>query len=273
MRSATKALTGAAAALAVSLVWSNIQAEESLSVAIAAPAYWCPYACDAAGARAGFTVDIARTALEAEGHEVVYRNLPYDRALLEAETGRIDAVMPTFKGEAPGFIFPAFAVSLTEYCFYAPEDEPWRYEGLDSLASIRFVATSGYSYGDAMDAYIADNQDERVTLVLGGDVSNRLRELVKRERFDALLDDRLLFESSRNHGGLVNEGCLEQRHRGYLALSPQDRARSNAIARAFERGFETIREDGQLCQILQKYDLGAESVPGLNGEACPPEGQ
>ncbi|MBW4934157.1 substrate-binding periplasmic protein [Marinobacter sp. F4206] len=264
MRIVAKALIGTFAALAVSLAWSDSQAEESLTVTIAAPAYWCPYACDAAGSRSGFSVDIARAALESEGYEVVYKNLPYDRALREAENGRIDAIVPAFRGEAPDFIFPADAVSLTEYCFYVPEDDPHRYTGQDSLENLRFVATSGYSYGEEMDAYIATHQGERVTLIGGGDVSNRLRELVKRERFDALLDDRLLFESSQNRVGLVNAGCLEERHAGYLALSPQEPDRSNAIARAFERGFKTIRENGQLGEILEMYGLGIEFVPGLS---------
>ena len=263
-----KSLIGAFLTLIISPAWSEIRAEGSLTVSIAAPAYWCPYACDVSGSRSGFTVDIARAALESEGHKVVHKNLPYDRALVEAESGRIDAVMPTFKGEAPNFVFPSSAVSLTEYCFYVPEDEPRRYSGLDSIENMRFVATSGYSYGEDMDAYISNNQDERVILIGGDDVSNRLREIVRRGRVDALLDDRLLFDSSQNSVGLVNAGCLEDRHAGYLALSPEHPGRSNAIAQAFDRGIRTLREDGQLCKILAKYRLGAEVVLDLSGEHC-----
>jgi polar amino acid transport system substrate-binding protein len=266
---AARSLIGAFLALTVSPAWSEIQAEGSLTVSIAAPAYWCPYACGAHGLRSGFTVDIARAALESEGHKVVYKNLPYDRALVEAKNGRIDAIMPTFKGEAPSFVFPSYAVSLTEYCFYVPEDEPRRYSGLDSIENMRFVATSGYSYGEDMDAYISNNQGGRVILIGGADVSNRLREIVRRGRVDALLDDRLLFESSQNSAGLVNAGCLDGRHAGYLALSPEDPDRSNAIAEAFDRGIRTIREDGQICEILEKYRLGVEVVLDLSGEYCP----
>lgn len=273
MRLAAKALTGTFAALAFLPAWSEIQQQESLTVSIAAPAYWCPYACGVTGSKSGFTVDIARAALEYEGYRVVYKNLPYDRALREAQSGRIDAVVPAFKGETPNFLFPSSAVSLTEYCFYTPEEESWRYSGLDSLKNMSFVATSGYSYGEEMDAYIASNPDERVTLIGGGDVSNRLRELVRRGRFDALLDDRLLFESSQNRGGLVIAGCLEEHHAGFLALSPEDPERSRAIAQAFERGFMKLRENGQLCDILEEYGLGVEFVPGLNAEYCPSEVQ
>jgi polar amino acid transport system substrate-binding protein len=266
---AAKSLIGAFLALTVLPAWSEIQGEGSLTVSIAAPAYWCPYACSALGLRSGFTVDIARAALESEGHKVVYKNLPYDRALVEAKSGRIDAIMPTFKGEAPSFVFPSYAVSLTEYCFYVPEDELRRYSGLDSIENMRFVATSGYSYGEDMDAYISNNQGGRVILIGGDDVSNRLREIVRRGRVDALLDDRLLFESSQNGVGLVNAGCLDGRHSGYLALSPEDPDRSSAIAEAFDRGIRTIRGDGQICEILEKYRLGAEVVLDLSGDYCP----
>lgn len=240
------------------------------AVSIAAPAYWCPYACDAASPRWGFTVEIARAALETMGYQVVYRNLPYDRALFELQTGHIDATIPTYKGEAPDVIYPEHAVSLSEFCFYVAEDDPWRYDGLESLESIRFVATSGYSYGEEVDAYIAEHLDNRVSLIRGQDIPERLRRMVRAERFDALLDDRLLFESSGLSGdGLVNAGCLDERHAGYLALSPHNPARSNAIAEAFDRGFRRARADGQLCAILEKYGLGTRFLPAVNRNDCP----
>ncbi|WP_203299813.1 substrate-binding periplasmic protein [Marinobacter sediminum] len=268
MKIAAKSLLCSFGLLAFSPAWSESQTERSLTVSIAAPAYWCLYACNSAGSRLGFTVDIARAALESEGVRVVYKNLPFDRALFETKSGRIDAVIPAFKDEAPNFIFPPFAVSLTEYCFYVPKNESRRYEGMASLKSMHFVATSGYSYGKEMDAYISDNEGGRVTLIGGDDVPNRLRELVRLERVDALLDDRLLFESSRNRVDLVNAGCLNERHAGYLALSPKNSDRSYAIARAFSRGFEHIRESGQLCKILDSYGLGTDVVPGLNAGHC-----
>jgi polar amino acid transport system substrate-binding protein len=96
---------------------------------------------------------------------------------------------------------------------------------------------------------------------------------VRRERYDALLDDRLLFEYSGSSVGLVNAGCLNERHSGYLALSPKDRRRSSAIAEAFERGIKNIREGGQLCEIVEEYGLGTEFVPELNGDYCLSDGQ
>jgi polar amino acid transport system substrate-binding protein len=256
-------------ALAISPAWSELPAEESLIVSIAAPAYWCPYSCDSTKSLSGFTVDIARAALESQGHSIVYRNLPYDRAIVEARKGRIDAILPAFKGEAPDFIFPSSAVSKTEYCFYFPEDDPRFYDGVDSLGNIRFVATSGYTYGEEMDAYISDHQGGRVLLIGGEDVSNRLREIVRRGRVDALLDDRLLLEYSLKRVGLKKAGCLDELHRGYLALSPKDPERSNAIAAAFDRGIKKISQNGRLCEMLQDYGLGLEFVPDLSGAYCP----
>lgn len=247
---------------------SEVQDGESLTVSIAAPAYWCPYACEADEARRGFAVEIARIALEASGHSIVYRNLPYDRALAETARGKVDAIIPAYRDETPDFIFPQHAVSVSEYCFYVPEDNPWRYTGAESLNRIHFVATSGYSYNEAIDAYIAANLDQSVTLIMGDDIPRRLRDLVRIGRFDALLDDRLLLESSDNHVGLINAGCLEERHTGYLALSPQHPDRSNAIARAFDRGITEIRADGQLCAILDEYGLDADFVPGVEPEDC-----
>jgi polar amino acid transport system substrate-binding protein len=261
-------LIGLSWALPASSAGAEVQAGESLTVSIAAPAYWCPYACEAGKARWGFTVEIARTALEASGHSIVYRNLPYDRALVETARGDVDAIIPAFKGETPGFIFPENAVSVSQYCFYVSEEEPWRYAGPDSLESIRFVATSGYSYSNTIDAYIEANLEQGVTLIMGDDIPRRLGELVRMGRFNALLDDRLLLESAQSRAGLVNAGCLEERHAGYLALSPEHPDRSNTIAQAFDRGIRKIRADGRLCTILEKYGLDADFVPELNQADC-----
>lgn len=267
---AVSALLLVGAILAMSPAWAEHKGKRIGGVSIAAPLYWCPYACDATGSRWGFTVEIARAALETMGYQVAYRNLPYDRALFELQTGHIDATIPTYKGEAPDVIYPEHAVSLSEFCFYVANDNPWRYAGLDSLEPIRFVATSGYTYGEEVDAYIAEHLDNRVSLIRGQDIPERLRRMVRFGRFNALLDDRLLFESSGLNGdGLVNAGCLDERHAGYLALSPHNPERSNAIAAAFDLGFKRARADGQLCAILEKYGLGTRFLPAVNRDDCP----
>ncbi|MEA1081696.1 ABC transporter substrate-binding protein [Marinobacter qingdaonensis] len=249
--------------------WSEPQAKVGLNVSIAAPAFWCPYACDKNEPRWGAAVEIARTALASGGHKVTYQNSPYERALYEVREGRIDATVPTFKGEASDFIFPKHAVSSTEYCFYVSQDETWRYSDLESLGNIHFVATSGYTYGQMLDAYISANLEQSVTLLRGENIPDRMRRLVKMERNDALLDDRLLFEFERDDEDLINAGCLPQLHRGYLALSPKTPDRSKAIAEAFDRGFEQIQANGQICRILEKYGLTARFVPHLNERHCP----
>ncbi len=255
-------------ALAAMPAWSEPQLEEGLNVSIAAPAFWCPYACDKNEPRWGAAVEIARAALAAAGHKVTYQNLPYERALYEVRKGRIDTTVPTFKGEASDFIYPEHAVSSTEYCFYVPWDETWRYTGLELLGDIHFVATSGYTYGGILDAYISANSERNVALLRGENIPDRMRRMVRMARYDALLDDRLLFEFDQDNNGLINAGCLPERHPGYLALSPKMPDRSKTIAEAFDRGFERIRANGQLCSVLEKYGLTTRFVPHLNEEHC-----
>lgn len=249
-------------------VWAEDRAEQALTVSIAAPAYWCPYACDAGGEQLGFTVDIAGAALASAGYRITYQNVPYDRALFEVQKGRTDAAIPAYKDEAPGFIYPDNAVSLSEFCFYVPENEPWRYAGAESLETINFVATSGYAYGETLDTFIANHTEQRVALIKGDNIPQRLRQMVLIGRYNALLDDRLLFESSQSSDDLINAGCLQERHAGYAALSPENPDRSGAIAEAFDRGFERIRANGQLCEILEAYGLGPRFVPGLSEDSC-----
>lgn len=263
-------LTFVYSTLAVPSAWSETRAGQPLTVSIVAPAYWCPYACEVTESGRGFSVEIAQAALESAGHNVEYRNMPLERALFEVRKGRFDAALPVYKDEAPGFTFPEHAVSLSEYCFYLPEETSWRYKGLESLNQIRFVATSGYSYGQSIDSYITANLEKSVALIQGENIPGRLRKMVSMDRYDALLDDQLLFESSQSSNGLVNAGCLNERHAGYLALSPENPDRSGEIAKAFDRGFERIRANGQVCKILEKYGLRPHFVPDLDSKDCPP---
>lgn len=213
-------------------------------------------------------MEIVRAALTAVGHRVTYQNLPYERALYEVREGRIDATVPTFRREASDFIYPNHAVSSTEYCFYALRGGNWRYTGLEILSKIHFVATAGYTYGQILDAYISANLERSVTLLRGENIPDRMRRMVRMARYDALLDDRLLFEFDQDNEDMINAGCLPEHHSGYLALSPEMPDRSKTIAESFDRGFERIRENGQLCMALEKYKLTTRFVPHLNEQHC-----
>lgn len=68
----------------------------------------------------GFAIDITIAASKPVGIDVNYSNAPCERALIDVKAGKLDAVGPTFQEEVQGFVFPAHAISTTQYCFIPP---------------------------------------------------------------------------------------------------------------------------------------------------------
>ncbi|NVK37082.1 MAG: transporter substrate-binding domain-containing protein [Gammaproteobacteria bacterium] len=250
-----------AAALATTLLMPTAFAEDNKQVHITAPDYWCPYACPADQALKGFAIDIAIAAYAAVDIKVVYTNEPYDRALNDVKTGRLDGVAPTFKEEAPDFIFPTHSISTTQYCFYTAQSD-WQFSDMNSLNDVRFAATSGYAYSPKMDEYINENKGTQVHLLKGDDVPNRMYQMLKNNRIDAILDDTRLIDYMLNtneiNGTLQQAGCLDSKSYGYLALSPRFLRRSLFLAEQFDIGFTKIKTQGKVAEILKQYGISTE---------------
>lgn len=229
---------------------------QSNIISLVAPDFWCPYACNEKEPLQGFAIDIARAAFKEVGITVEYSNQPYDRALLMVRKGKIDGVIPTFKEEAPDFIYPKKSVSKTEYCFYN-NDLTWQYSGLTSLKDISFGITSGYSYGPTMDAYIENKTPQEVYKLMGSNIPDRLYNMLINGRFNAILEDKGIMEfyfKTHQDKPILNEsGCLKEMSYGFLALSPADKLRSHFLADQFDLGLEKIIKKGIQVEILNRY--------------------
>lgn len=230
------------------------------TISITAPEYWCPYACDAKSSEKGFTIEIAIAAFKAVNIKVNYINEPYDRALMDVNNGRIDAVLPTFKSEAPSFIYPQEVLSTTRYCFYTINSN-WQYTGLTSLSNIKFSATSGYSYSPEMDELIKKNQNRQVELLRGDNIPERMYKMLTNSRIDAVLEDTRLMDymikTQRVSVLPKRSGCLDIVHYGYLALSPANSDRSEYFAQQFDKGLKLIQKNNIPTTILLKYGISS----------------
>jgi polar amino acid transport system substrate-binding protein len=232
-------------------------ADNSNIITIVAPAFWCPFSCKAGEKLEGFAIDIVRAAFNESNISVRYWNLSYDRALAEVHKGSIDGAIPVFKEEAPGFIYPAHPVSASQYCFYTRTNKTWNYSDIDSVKTIRLVATSGYTYNPEIDAYL-NKTNKKVALLKGNNIPERMFKMVKSERMDVLLDDTRLIDflktNKRIDFDLRKAGCLEKTHYGFLALSP-NRNSSFYFSKLFDEGIKTIRKNGTLKSILNRYGI------------------
>ncbi len=248
--------------LLFALLTPSVSAQSPKAISIVAPKFWCPFACDANSPQQGFAIEIARAALHEFGINVKYTNMPYDRALLEVKKGvMVQAVVPTFKDEAPNFIYPKSATSATEYCFYVKQSSRWHFTDYASLNTIQFAATSGYIYSPKLDDYInqhANKSNGAVYLLKGEDISARMFQMIMKGRYDAFIEDTRLIDYLQSNGelaGLKKAGCLDIINYGYLALTPNEKFPSDQVAKYFDEGMLILRKSGKLKQILDKYGV------------------
>ncbi|GAA5177299.1 transporter substrate-binding domain-containing protein [Niveibacterium umoris] len=222
---------------------------------IVAPAFWCPFACQAGDAREGFTIEILRAIFEPAGHKVVLHNENYARALADVRSGQFLATPSTLHDEAPDFVFPEEPVSRNRYCFFTRPNDAWLYSGAGTLKGRTVGVVQGYSYGEAID-HAMEKHAARFEVVAGDDLTLRLARMMQAERIDAFVEEENLVAWLRFKEvvpPLRAAGCEAPLY-GYVAFSPTN-PRSKTYAAQFSRGIRQLRADGRLARILARYGL------------------
>lgn len=241
-----------AAAAAVFVAPSATAAE---AITVVAPDFWCPFSCKAGAAQEGFTIDILRAIFVPLGRPVRYHNLNYARALVAVRAGRYTATSPTYKDEAPDFIFPSTPISRNRYCFYTTPDSHWQYKHAASLAGQRVGIVQGYAYGKEIDQAVAQGL-AAFEVNYGEDLSYRLARKLMLGRLDSFVEDENLINyTMARHADvrLRQAGCAPVSY-SYFALSPA-LAESRTLAREFDEGIARLHESGQLERLLKPYGL------------------
>lgn len=231
---------------------------KSKPVVLASPSYWCPYACDTNGEELGFSVDIVLAALQSQGIPANYQNMPYLRAQKQLKEGKIDGIIAAYKDEVSNAIFPQKPVSYSLYCFYSYQhmDFFWN-ESVSALQPYKLLVTAGYSYSPEVDAYIAGYPSQLESLK-GNNITDRAFKMLHHKRADLFLEDARLYQyklKKENMKPAINRGCLKATTLGFLALTRANLARSQIIADAYDRGFSSLEDSGELQVILEKYNI------------------
>lgn len=234
---------------------ANAPARAADDIVVVAPDFWCPFSCKAGAAQEGFTIDILRAIFAPLGRRVRYQNLNYARALVAVRAGRYSATSPTYKDEAPDFVYPATPISRNRYCFYTAPDRHWLYKGAPSLAGQRIGIVQGYAYGKDIDQAVAQKV-AAFEVNYGEGLTYRMARKLLLGRLDSFVEDENLVNYTMAlHADirLRQAGCAPVSY-SYFALSPA-RPESAALAGEFDQGMARLHESGQLERILKAYGL------------------
>ena len=219
--------------------------------------YWYPMNGNPGDANPGFMIEIAQRTLAKGGHTVNYELMPWERALHSAESGTIDCVVGAYKSDAPGLLFPAERQGEDTTGAFVKQGSTWRYTNLEALKPLRVGAISGYSYGDEIDAFIAQNPQS--VQLLSGDTAleQNIRKLLT-GRIDVLLESPAVLNAKLKvidaQGQVASAGLIGTPENLYIACSPKKETSAEYV-KLVSDGTRELRQSGELAKILEKYGL------------------
>jgi polar amino acid transport system substrate-binding protein len=214
----------------------------------------------------GVYIDLLRAILEPAGHQVDYQLLTWDDAVENVRSGRDDCVVGAARSDAPDLLFVAKPWMTFDNVFYAKVERSLQIRGLSDLEPLKLGVIEGYSYGDALDAYLESNRDnpDRIQIVASG--RNPLAVQVNRlvtGKIDVTVESSVVMQShlrkARLHERLVPVGSMGENQHIFVACSPA-KPSLRPIIDTINRGFDQLQADGRLNAFYSKYGLSSAEL-------------
>ena len=239
-----------------SLIATQLSAEEIILVADP----WPPFNFETGSDQEGYIVDIARAVFEPHGHTVIYKNVPWKRAISGCRSGRYSGAIGASKTDAEGFVFPDEELAQNVLAFYVRKESKWRFQGLSSLGTISIGVVDGYDYRKWLNDYIQmhANEEDRVQVIAGYDPLKQNLMKLLHKRIDVVVDNEASIRYKAREMDILDE--IKQAGYGvepayiYIAFSPKLPV-SSLLARQLNDGIIELRCNGKLKKILDRYGL------------------
>lgn len=199
---------------------------------------------------AGIMWDVVELIAPRLGYEVKAHRIPRKRVDQMLAEGYIDGTPRAIQwtSEPENFLFTDPIVHVEEVFFF-PEHSDLEFQSIEDLTGKTIVTPLGYVY-PTLEPYFSEGRINRF------DVShdrNMFRYLLHSKRFDAALADRLVGRWILKTEGLDehfrSSGKSVSRYGFRLMLRPE----WTEFAQAFNKELATIRENGELDDILARY--------------------
>lgn len=236
------------------LICSAAQADEITLVADE----WCPINCAVGDSREGIFIEVARKIFEPKGHRITYKILPWSRAVEEVRKGHYTGAVGTYPKENPDFVFPdSILRSGDEY--FVLKDNPWRYQGIESLEHISLGVVQGYEYDDETMEYVEKHikNPKRIQVISGNKATQSNVKKLLAKRVDVVLEDRLVMKHFLRNKPFSDEivaaGATELTDL-YIGFSPAN-PKSESYAKLLTEGLRKLKESGEFQKILDSYGV------------------
>ncbi|PKH85953.1 substrate-binding periplasmic protein [Colwellia sp. Bg11-28] len=235
-------------------------------VLVVASDEWCPYICDDTHLP-GFLVEIVTEIAASNGVKVKFSLTPLARALDLTKKGKIDILLGLTSQHIGDFQLKKSHLTFGGLYndFYVRASDPWRFKSIAdlevALKSNAILGTiNGYEYGDSIGRLLKDNT-AHIFSASGNSPLQKQLKMLHLGRLDILLDSRftvqyqlskLLKTSTRAEPSIVYAGTEGIFTPLFLGFSP---LLSKKYVQLFDNGLTSLRENGRLNKILEKYGV------------------
>lgn len=221
---------------------------------------WCPYNCEPGSSRPGYLVEVLREVFEPSGMKVIYRVMPWKRAVFETELGRIDGALGAVAGDRGRNLIGTEGLGTNATVIVVRRGEAFRYTGPHSLdnRAVGVVADYSYDSNGSLDRYLQQrHESDRSIYVVRQDAPLRsLFAMLERGRIDAFPENRYVARYAIGRMGLLDSVALVETGRGdavYVAFSPN--ARGRRLVDQLDAGVRRLRASGRLAEIMARYGI------------------
>lgn len=217
---------------------------------------WPPFVNNKDTENKGLSIEIIIAAYATQGYTVEMDIVPWARAMAHLKKGKIDIIPNTWMTEErKGFLKFSEPYAVNEIVFIKTEDDPFEFEGLESLTGKKIGTARGYGYGDLfMNATNFKREESK-------DLETNLKKLTHpKKRVDLTLADKIVAQYlvTTTAPGLADKIAYTESALSSNPLyitSGLANPRYKEIIAAFNKGLAEIKANGTYAKILASYGI------------------
>jgi len=218
---------------------------------------WPPFIGKPGSDMPGYMIEVAEKVFAAKGHKIVFKEMPWSRAVNICRKGEIAGIAGAAVGDAEDFVFPKEALGKLENYAFVLKDSTWKFDGVESLKKVKLGLIQDYDYGTAVNEYTKSTKDPKMIQFVGGTTPLEMNiKKLKAKRIDVVIECKPVFEYVSKDLGMADNfksaGSDGEADPVYIAFSPAN-PKSKEYAKILSDGTAEMRKSGELAKILAKY--------------------
>jgi polar amino acid transport system substrate-binding protein len=218
----------------------------------------------------GVVIDMLKQIYTPKGYQLEFYEVPLARGLALVAEGLCD-MLPEYlssKNSEKDFVYASEVTFAYTTAFVVRQDDPWRYNGIQSMKGKRIATGPGWDYSSMSvdyQHYIDDPKNSSLVEVIAGDddVVDRILRMIKENRIDSYADNDLVLQHILNRLNLnddlkiVRPGLKKKMYQMPIFSKKIPTAKRQALIKIWDEGRLSMKGK-KVKIILKKYNVTFE---------------